>query len=72
MKTKISTQDSLAELRDFVTHQAAEDAVLKPTERLYQAKVVTDVLKHEHLKPKLIKELVSDYSAGVVRHLKVA
>ncbi len=69
MNTKTQTQDTLSELQDFVVTQAAEDAVLPADERRYQAALVTDVLKQEHLKPSAIKELINDYSAGVAGQL---
>lgn len=72
MKTQTTTQETLSELRDFVATQAAEDAVLPVNERRYQAELVTDVLKHEPIKPRQIKELVHDYLAGVASHLKAA
>ena len=58
-----------AELRDFVETQGAEDAVLSPSERRYQAELVTDVLEQEPLKPSTRFELVHDYSKSVARHL---
>jgi hypothetical protein len=67
---KTQTAETLSELRDFVTTQAAEDAVLESDERLYQAELVKDVLSQESLKPKIIEELVADYSAGVASHLE--
>ncbi len=54
--------ESLSELQDFVRHQAAEDAVLVPSERRYQAQLVKDVLRQEHLQPNVFKSLISDYS----------
>lgn len=58
--------DTLTELRDFVTVQAAEDAVLSRSERKYQAGIVRDVLGQEHLKPKVFNDLMKDY-LGIVR-----
>ena len=63
------TLDTLSELRDFVAHQAEEDAVLPIAERRYQADLVTDVLRQE-LKPGKAGELISDYSKQVARHLQ--
>ena len=67
---KTQTHDTISELHDFVVHQAAEDAVLPADERRYQAELVKDVLRHEPLKPKVIKELVNDYSGRVASHLR--
>ena len=66
----IATHDTLSELRNFVAHQAAEDAVLSASERRYQKELVTDVLAHEPLKPSTFKKLVNDYSGRVSRHLQ--
>jgi hypothetical protein len=62
MKTQ---HDPISELKDFVRHQAAEDAVLDAGERRYQAQLVKDVLAQEHLKPSVFKSLVNDYSRRV-------
>jgi hypothetical protein len=56
-----SIHDSVTELREFVTVQASEDAVLSPSERRYQADIVKDVLGQAHLKPKVFKNLMNDY-----------
>lgn len=53
--------DTLSELREFVTVQAAEDAVLSASERRYQAGIVKDVLGQAHLKPNTLKSLMNDY-----------
>lgn len=66
----MKTRESLSELHEFVTTQAAEDAVLSPEERSYQADLVRDVLGTESLKPSVIQELVDDYSAQVTQHLE--
>lgn len=63
-----TTHDPIFELKDFVMHQAEEDAALPPAERRYQAELVKDVLGQE-LKPAKAKELVRDYSKRVTRHL---
>ena len=63
MKTK--SNNLLTELRDFVDHQAAEDAVLPAGERRCQAKLVNDVLGQEKLKPTVFKSLLNDYSKKV-------
>lgn len=57
--------DSIAELKDFVKHQAAEDAVLDAGERRYQAQLVKDVLSHSGLKPNVFNSLFKDYSRRV-------
>lgn len=49
------------ELKEFVTHQAHEDAVLTPRERRYQEELVSDVLKQENLGTKLYKQLIKLY-----------
>lgn len=67
MKTK--NHDTLSELRDFVAHQAVEDAALSASERPYQKGLVRDVLAQEQLKPGVFKELVDDYSGRVARHI---
>ena len=51
------------ELKEFVTHQAHEDAVLNPSERRYQEKLVSDVLSQEDLGTKLHKQLIELYHA---------
>ncbi len=65
---KTQTHELLSEIRDFVIHQAREDAVLAPDERRYQAELVSDVLGQEPLKPGVIKELLNDYSENVALH----
>jgi len=57
--------ESIAELKDFIRHQAREDAVLAAGERRYQADLVKDVLSHSGLKPNVFKSLVNDYSRQV-------
>ena len=52
---------STAELKDFVTHQAAEDAALSPGERSYQERLVADVLSQEAPNNKALKELLDLY-----------
>ncbi len=69
MKTNAQSHESLSELRDFVIHQAKEDAVLSLDERLYQADLVSDVLKQEHLKPSTFQELDNYYLASVANNL---
>jgi hypothetical protein len=55
MKTNIK------ELQDFVTHQAAEDAVLPAGERSHQEALVSDVLGDEAPNSKSYKELLTLY-----------
>lgn len=50
-----------AELKDFVIHQAAEDAGLSPSERTYQEDLVADVLGQEAPSSKAVKELLDLY-----------
>jgi hypothetical protein len=57
--------DSVSELKEFVRHQAAEDAVLDAGERRHQSQLVRDVLSQAHLKPSVLKSLVNDYSRQV-------
>ncbi len=57
MKTKTT------ELQDFVIHQAAEDAVLPPAERSYQAELVADVLSQEAPSERALKQLLALYRA---------
>ncbi len=59
------SHESISELKDFIRHQAAEDAVLDAGERRYQAQLVKDVLSQERLKPNVFKSLISDYSHRV-------
>lgn len=54
---------TINELQDFVTIQAAEDAVLSPSERNYQAKLVTDVLEQEAPTSKAFNMLIKLYRA---------
>jgi hypothetical protein len=49
------------DLIDFVTHQAAEDAVLPPGERSHQEALVSDVLGDEAPNNKAFKELLALY-----------
>jgi len=53
--------ETYAELQDFVTHQAAEDAVLPPGERVYQEKLVADVLGQEAPDDRAFKKLLNIY-----------
>jgi|GEM_PF-1065488 len=72
---KTQTHDPISELKDFVAIQAAEDAILAPDERRHQAKLVTDVLGQEPLKPSIINGLVNDYSkrvASLIGHNRIA
>lgn len=64
------SHDPISELKDFVRHQAAEDAVLAPVERRYQAELVKDVLMQEQLKPTVFKSLWGDYSRNLTAHIK--
>lgn len=52
---------STAELKDFVIHQAAEDAGLSPSERTYQEDLVADVLGQEAANSKTEKALLDLY-----------
>ena len=52
---------SLSELKDFVIHQAAEDAALPSRERNYQAELVADVLGQEAPNSKALKKLLELY-----------
>lgn len=58
---KTLTKETLSELKDFVTHQAAEDSTLSAGERKYQEKLVADVLGQETPNNKILKELLSLY-----------
>jgi hypothetical protein len=68
MTTQI--HDTLPELRDFIAHQAQEDAGLPSDERRYQLELVSDVLHQEPLKSGVIEELVDDYKEQVAHGLK--
>ena len=52
---------SKTDLIDFVTHQAAEDAALPPSERKFQEKLVTDVLGQEAPSDKVRSQLLDLY-----------
>ena len=52
---------STTELKDFVTHQAAEDAALPASERAYQEELVADVLGQEAPNSRALKELLELY-----------
>ncbi|MEX0881452.1 MAG: hypothetical protein WEC17_03015 [Candidatus Saccharimonadales bacterium] len=56
---------SATELKDFVIHQAAEDAVLSPSERQYQEQLVNDVLRQEVQAPKKLAKLLDEYKANI-------
>ncbi|MBI5906742.1 hypothetical protein HY857_01670 [Candidatus Saccharibacteria bacterium] len=58
---KTLTKETLIELKDFVTTQAAEDAALPLGERKYQEKLVADVLGQEAPNAKTLKELLNLY-----------
>lgn len=62
-------QETITELKEFVTTRAAGDAEMPANERKYQAQAVKDVLGAEALKPNLIRELVDEYAEGVASHL---
>ena len=53
--------ETYAELQEFVTHQAAEDAALPSGERNYQEKLVADVLGQEAPNGEVLKELIELY-----------
>ena len=57
--------ETLSELKEFVAVQAAEDAVMPPSERRHQGEVVTDVIGQESLKPNVRKDLLNDYFGQV-------
>ena len=52
-----------AELREFVSYQAVEDAVLPSGERAYQAQLVRDVLTQEAPNSRTFKVLIELYHA---------
>lgn len=54
-------KSSTTELKDFVTHQAAEDAALPVSERSYQEELVADVLGQEAPNSRALKELINLY-----------
>lgn len=58
---KTNTTGTLTDLQDFVTHQAAEDAVLSPNERKYQEELVKDVLGQEAPNGLALKKLLELY-----------
>lgn len=60
---KTNTTGTLNELKEFVTHQAAEDAALPSGERSYQEKLVADVLGQEAPNGQVLKELLDLYRA---------
>lgn len=66
----MTTQETIAELHEFVANQAADDAGLPENERPYQADLVKDVLGQEALKPSVIKELVDEYTEVIAQHLQ--
>ena len=51
----------IAELKEFVTDQAHEDAVLTPSERRHQEELVADVLGQEGLSMKIYNQLFDLY-----------
>jgi hypothetical protein len=57
----MTTAQTINELHDFVTTQAAEDAALSPSERTYQAALVADVLKQEAPNNQAFKKLLDLY-----------
>jgi hypothetical protein len=67
-----STHETLAELRDFVAHQAEEDAGLPSGERRHQADLVKDVLAQEPIEPTVRNALVHEYIESVASHLTLA
>ena len=58
---KMTAKQTINELHDFVTTQAAEDAALPPSEKSYQAKLVADVLGQEAPNSRALKELLELY-----------
>jgi hypothetical protein len=58
---KTNTTGTLSELKDFIMHQAAEDAVLSPSERSYQEELVADVLGQEAPSNQALKQLLDLY-----------
>ncbi len=61
MFPKNKKMTKIAELKEFVTDQAHEDAVLTASERRYQEELVSDVLEQEGLSNKLYKQLIELY-----------
>lgn len=59
----MSISQTITDLQDFVTTQAAEDAVLSPSERTYQAQLVADVLKQEAPNNQAFNKLLKLYRA---------
>ncbi|OGL24748.1 hypothetical protein A3A68_01860 [Candidatus Saccharibacteria bacterium RIFCSPLOWO2_01_FULL_48_13] len=51
----------IAELQEFVSYQAAEDAVLSPGERKYQEELVKDVLGQEAPNKQILQKLLKLY-----------
>jgi hypothetical protein len=61
-KTKTMTKtETINELHDFVTTQAAEDAGLSPSEKSYQTELVSDVLGQEAPSHKAFETLLDLY-----------
>jgi hypothetical protein len=62
VKNKIKNmKTNITDLKDFVTHQATEDAALPASERKYQEQLVADVLGQETTSNKMFKELLTLY-----------
>jgi hypothetical protein len=57
----MTNAQTIHELHDFVTTQAAEDAVLSPSEKSYQTKLVADVLTQEAPNHQALAELLDLY-----------
>ncbi len=57
----MNTTEALSELRNFVRHQAKEDAPLPRSERSYQEKLVADVLGQEAPNSQALEELLELY-----------
>lgn len=59
---------SLAELEEFVSRQAHDDAGLPPSEKRHQAQVVIEVLSDEVANPKTLKKLIDEYLVGCSKY----
>lgn len=57
----MTTTETINELREFVIDQAAEDAVLPPSERNHQEELVTDVLGQEAPNDQAFEKLLELY-----------
>lgn len=62
--------DTLAELEEFVTQQAHDDAELPISEERHQAQVVKEVLSDQIDNPKTLKRFVDEYIANCAKYRK--